>query len=789
MKTKIFAGIIAASMAVSVIPAVFADEIDETYDDIKFVNTCDTELEGVTLNEGAPDGSGYYTTGAEYTDNNANEFRGIGGLEADTYEDYMWEADVRFDSVGSGFTVKDKGDKKVDTCVRRYDSEDGIPRVAIQTGGSSYAEYDEIDPEAWYHISILGQFGTSAPMKMELYKWEDGELVFINEYDNINKRNNVAAAYMAIQANTSVDNVRITKLGADELVLSTLPADVTQINANSSVQMQFTALRNGRDINKPEVEWKVFENDSEITDGSVTVTEEGEVQAAADCPDKSVTVKAVSTEKGNIEGSYDLEIKAVDLGNEKFDNLSLSAERDYVREGEPLSLTVSAEKNGEAVELADGDIVWKFYNEDNIQATENKYIYIEDNVLYVDKKVISQNIVVRAESPSGVVSASLPVAIKAWDAVEADETGKIDRLLISDACEKIADGVSINTGSWDGSHYYSVDQVYDMQSVESTTEDVIIEADIKFTDENSGIKLRNSGNTKEGGQIARQGSEIGRVGAGNKFLAIASGDAESWYHIEIMTRCGGDSSYGKVYIYKYDEEGDLVHPDTNEADKAAEGTLDLRTMSSQAFDHIQAQPGTGIDNMRILKIVPDEVKLSLSASTVFAGGTVQGTCTVYRDGVEIPAFPASRLEWAVYDSEDKYPADTELITVDANGLVSVDAMAEEQTVYIRVTSTESDAYQSLPLDIRGSDIFTVTGFGTNEEGNVIKELKVEKNFFYDGDVSFIVAVYDENGALAGLAIRNMRDNTLAVGENKISIDEIELPDNFAEVKAMVWTSM
>ena len=787
MKTKILAGIIAVSMAVSVIPNTFADEIDETYDEVKFVNTCDTELEGVTLNEGAPDGSSYYTTAAEYTDNTSNEFRGIGGLDANTSEDYMWEIDVRFDDNGSGFTVKDTGNKQVDTCVRRYD-EDGVTKLAIQTGGSTYERYDEIDPEAWYHIAILGQFGTSAPMKMELYKWENGELVFVNEYDNINKRNNVAAGYLAIQRNTSVDNVKITKLGADELILSTLPADVTQINANSSVQMQLEAYRNGRDINKPDIEWKAFENGAEITDGSVTVSEDGEVKAAADCPDKTVTIKAISTEKGNVVGSYELSVKAVDFEKEKFDKLSLSAEKDYVREGEPLSLTVSAEKNGETVEPA-GDIVWKFYNEDDIQEIGNRYIYVEDNVLYVDKNVVSQNIVVHAESESGVVSASLSVRVKASDAVEADEDGAGDKLLISDACENIADGATINAGSWDGSHYYSVDQVYDMQSIEGTTEDVIIEADIKFTGENSGIKLRNRGNTKEGGQISRQGSEIGRVGSGNKFLAFASGDADSWYHIEIMTRCGADGSYGKVYIYKYDGEGNLVHPDTNELDKAAEGTLDLRTMSSQAFTHIQLQPGTGIDNMRILKLVPDEVRLSLSASTVFAGGTVQGTCAVYRDGVEIPAFPALGLEWAVYDSEDKYPADTELITVDANGLVTVDAMAEEQTVYIRVTSTESGVYQSLPLKIRGSDIFTVTGFGTNEEGNIIKELKVEKNFFYDGDVSFIVTVYDENGALVGMAVRNMRDNTLAVGENKISIDEIELPENFAEVKAMVWTSL
>lgn len=322
MKKRIFAGLISVSMLISVVPNVFADEINETYDDIKFTNTCETAADGVTLNEGAPDGSKYYTTGEAALYSKA-EYRDMGGIDADTSEDYMWEADIKFDALYSGFTIKDKGNKKSDTCVRRYDEEDGTSKLAIQTGGSAYTRYDVIDTEAWYHITLIGQFGTTAPLKMEVYKWEDGNLTLVNEYDNINKRNNVAAAYLAIQPNTSVDNVKITKLGADTLTVSTLPVGTTQINANSSVNMQFTATRNGRDINKPEVEWKVFENDSEITDGSVTVNASGEVKAAADCTDKNVTVKAISAEKGNVEGSYDLEIKAVNLGNEKFDTLSL----------------------------------------------------------------------------------------------------------------------------------------------------------------------------------------------------------------------------------------------------------------------------------------------------------------------------------------------------------------------------------------------------------------------------------------------------------------------------------
>lgn len=40
---------------------VLAFDVSETYDDIRYENNCDTDLAGVTLNSGAPDGSKYYT--------------------------------------------------------------------------------------------------------------------------------------------------------------------------------------------------------------------------------------------------------------------------------------------------------------------------------------------------------------------------------------------------------------------------------------------------------------------------------------------------------------------------------------------------------------------------------------------------------------------------------------------------------------------------------------------------------------------------------------------------------
>ncbi|MGN0106197.1 MAG: hypothetical protein ACI4A5_00695, partial [Hominilimicola sp.] len=179
-------------------------------------------------------------------------------------------------------------------------------RLTPHTGSEGLlADGSDLDPSAWYHIQLIGQYGKSEPIMMKVYKWEDGKMTFLSEYDNVNERNNSPASYIAVQPNTSIDNVRITKLGADTLTLSTLPAGTIELNAGSGVTMQFSAARNGCSINKPDVEWKVFENNAEINDGSVTINTAGELKTAVDCGDKKITVKEISTEKGNAEGSYD----------------------------------------------------------------------------------------------------------------------------------------------------------------------------------------------------------------------------------------------------------------------------------------------------------------------------------------------------------------------------------------------------------------------------------------------------------------------------------------------------
>ena len=64
---------------------------------------------------------------------------------------------------------------------------------------------------------------------------------------------------------------------------------------------------------------------------------------------------------------------------------------------------------------------------------------------------------------------------------------------------------------------------------------------------------------------------------------------------------------------------------------------------------------------------------------------------------------------------------------------------------------------------------------------------MRKDFFYNGPVVFVVTAYDENGVLVGTVFKSIKNNTLAIGENKIALD-FKLPENFNKLKAMIWTS-
>ena len=68
---------------------------------------------------------------------------------------------------------------------------------------------------------------------------------------------------------------------------------------------------------------------------------------------------------------------------------------------------------------------------------------------------------------------------------------------------------------------------------------------------------------------------------------------------------------------------------------------------------------------------------------------------------------------------------------------------------------------------------------------------VDKNFFYNDDVTFIIAIKGSDGMLKGLELVSGFGDRYVLGANEITVD-MDLPDGFDPetdvVETMVWTT-
>ena len=115
-------------------------------------------------------------------------------------------------------------------------------------------------------------------------------------------------------------------------------------------------------------------------------------------------------------------------------------------------------------------------------------------------------------------------------------------------------------------------------------------------------------------------------------------------------------------------------------------------------------------------------------------------------------------------------------------------MAPAQTItVVASTATTSDRAE---MTIQVAEIFTVTNIGINEAGDKIVKLYVDKNFFYNDDVVFVIAIKDAGGVLKGVKTVQTFGDRLAVGSNELNA-ELDIPAGFDPdtwtVEAMVWT--
>ena len=139
------------------------------------------------------------------------------------------------------------------------------------------------------------------------------------------------------------------------------------------------------------------------------------------------------------------------------------------------------------------------------------------------------------------------------------------------------------------------------------------------------------------------------------------------------------------------------------------------------------------------------------------------------------------IKYDIYDAENKYPLGSDKITIDASGKINIDAMADAQDVYVRVSSTSGGMNDSKKLTIKSSDIFEINKFGFEDEDKTkFKRIDVTKNFNYSDEVTFVAATYNNLGALTSIALKKAYGDQLTIGANKVTMS-LDLPDTFDKV--------
>ena len=357
-----------------------------------------------------------------------------------------------------------------------------------------------------------------------------------------------------------------------------------------------------------------------------------------------------------------------------------------------------------------------------------------------------------------------------------------DTYVSSNACEEYVSGATLEEGSWDGSAYYNVTAAYDFVGFPANTSaDVIYSADMKFAKDGAGWTVFSNDKGKLGLQLSSSGTTLNALGASNKTVGSMTVDKDSWYNVQVMCSTGNANAYAVMTVYKYDENGKRVNPQTGAEGTPYILTCALRNLADSSANHINISAGTCVDNVMSFNVAPDKLTLSVDAQTVLAGGSAQASTKASRKGIEFPYLNSNLIKYDIYDAENKYPLGSDKITIDASGKISIDAMADAQDVYVRVSSTSGGMNDSKKLTIKSSDIFEINKFGFEDEDMTkFKRIDVTKNFNYSDEVTFVAATYNNLGALTSIALKKAYGDQLTIGANKVTMS-LDLPDTFDKV--------
>ncbi len=646
-------------------------------------------------------------------------------------------------------------------------------QLTTDTGSSSKQQLGALTVGEWYSFEAEGKTGQGTQYTTgRLYKHVDGAKTLVQETKNLSFRNisSENRSFNGIGAqNATIDNIKLIALKPDTLTLSSL-AD--EMNAGSDNAFSYTMTRQGVDYTKYPVTWSVYDagNENPVTD-NVTISTGGILSADISAPSQTVTVRATVTfGTKTLVGTKQVKINAVETGDEKFDTINVTGPA-TVKAGTSATYSYTATKDGVDVTntLTSDDVVWAVYDESGINKNDNKFMTVSDGVLTVNDSVIPQNITLKAMSKSGMISTGTPVAI-AWSENQKES------VIVYDAGET-AQTNAVLTPSWDGSSALSTtDEI--AYSFGNQSEYTITEVDIKFDGvEGHGLTLRDGGGNENPNIRAHSGNIAQQTGGSKWDTVIAGADFDAWYHIEFVYLGGSISGYN---IYKYDDNGNksLIKTMAN-----------CNRRNDKAYGKITFTAGLMIDNLKISKVIADAISVAAPSNYMSAGAEAQFEVTASRSGLALGG-AYSDFTWSVLDSDGLVILDDD-ITINNNGLVTTSAMAKPQTITVRA-KTSTGIESSANITIQSSDTFKINNLGISEDGTRLLKIYGEKNFYYNDDVVFIVAIKSSDGVLKGVCTVSTFGDRIALGDFELSTD-YELPYGFDPqediIETMVWTTL
>ena len=237
-----------------------------------------------------------------------DKFIDLDGWGYELFTRSTFEADVQFKDIDSGITLRSADNTKGGTSIRAVDRNGTLTMAAYGGVEGNYIYYNAVDTETTYHITLIGTYGVDNGMidmtvdtldeNGEVIESKQSYLILMNE---MYASSGVGPEHIRVEANTVVDNVKVTVLKPDSIDFVSPPQAVT---AGSETQLQAKFYREGTELEHDEpIEYAV-------TGEGISISPDGLLTVLADAPEQDFAVTAKS---GGMTATTQLQVASSDI--------------------------------------------------------------------------------------------------------------------------------------------------------------------------------------------------------------------------------------------------------------------------------------------------------------------------------------------------------------------------------------------------------------------------------------------------------------------------------------------